>query len=92
MYNKSEIMKAAWAMHRENVEAVRRWPAKARQEKLANSFSTCLKMAWAIAKQAIENPADPKEQLFLLKMKDRWDNSDFELARELEAKIARQAA
>ncbi|MDH6304605.1 hypothetical protein M2459_001340 [Parabacteroides sp. PF5-5] len=43
-YNKSEIMKKAWAIHRS------KW-------QYASNFSMCLKRAWDIAKESIEYEA-----------------------------------
>ena len=88
-YSKSEIMKAAWEMHRQTVKDTRRWPEAARKAKLATSFSIALKIAWANAKaQATATKQGLENMLFTLKMKDRWNNEDFDLARELERKIA----
>jgi len=92
-YNKSEIMKAAWEMHRHTVEITRRWPETARKAKLATSFSTALRIAWQNAKaQANTTKKDLEECLFNLRMKDRWDNSDFDYARQLEQRISAVAA
>ena len=91
-YNRSEIMKAAWALYRKMEISTRRWPEAARKEKLATYFSDALKLAWAQAKSANVTKADLENQQFLIHMKDHWDSSDFELDRELEQKIREKAA
>jgi len=101
-YNRSEIMKAAHKIRNEaNAESKRMYDefvsyygeekAKRFGYDRTMSLSAALRMAWTDAKFDAMH-ADPQEALFLLNMKDRWSELDFDLARNLERRIAAQAA
>lgn len=58
--------------------------------KMNYTMGQTLRMAWQEAK--CNAKLSDQDRLYLLHMKDRWDNSDYELARELERKIRAKAA
>ena len=91
MYNKSEIMKAAWELYREKVAMVSRLSKRDRQEILANYFSVALKTAWRLAKQRAKDAnlslEELESRLFLLQMKDRWDSNDYALEHKYSGAI-----
>lgn len=78
-YNKSEIMKAAWAMYRSGSRDL--------HGRLVTPFSTCLRIAWANAK-ANATVEDLEQRLFFLNMKDRWTAEDQKEMRVLDAQIS----
>ena len=96
-YNRSEIMKAAWAMFREMRDVTtRRWPEVERKAKLTNYFSTALIIAWSQEKARVRDAnigkQELEERLFVLNMKDHWNESDYAYERELKRKISEMAA
>ena len=98
MYNRSEIMKAAHQLRNStNAQYKKEYNAfvAAHGEETAKrlgwdrkmTMAEALRAVWADAKFAAVH-TNPKEALFLLKMKDRWTQEDHELARRLSQAIA----
>lgn len=84
MFNKSEILRRAWAI----VKAGPNW-----QKYRLTRLRYALQDAWAEAKRAVklaaQTPADKaRESLFVLECKDRWTHADFAAAAELRACLA----
>ena len=93
MFNKSEIMKAAWAATKAEI-ARNTSPLSAGSRRFI--FKHHLKAAWANAKRAARpvatgRAADLRQRLYVLDCKTRWTASDFAAADALRAEI-RQAA
>lgn len=76
-YNLSSIMKRAHEIRKMFV-------------KMNYTMAQALRMSWQEAKYNAK--LSDQDRLFLLHMKDRWDNSDYDLARDLERKIRAKAA
>ena len=102
-YNKSEIMKAAWTNLRESnaqKKVYRDRQVALFGEKRARTMmpqlfvevtmAEALRTAWAAAK--FNARYTDEQRLFDLRMKDRWNESDFDYARQLERQIAAKAA
>ena len=87
-YNKSKIMKRAHEIRKtickENIKVNGVWVP------VRFTMSEALRMAWQEAK--IQANSDPQRDLFILEMKDRWDESDFDYARQLRQQISAAAA
>ena len=90
-YNRSEIMKAAWASYKNKEE---NWNPITR--KPAYSFASFLRMAWANAKaEAAFNALSVEEKieklesrLFMLQMKDRFSRDDFNRETAIKNQLA----
>jgi len=98
MFNRSEILRAAWASYRQTAALIG-LVAFSRKH-----FAHALHMAWEDAKlaayialqmaeeaaEAIANPAaaHARDELVSLNMKDRWTPSDFSRASALSHAIA----
>lgn len=78
-HNRSEIMKEAWHQYRNLSRNLR--------GEVQGNFATCLRIAWAKAKQQTQQT--PEQQLFILEMKDRWDDADYQTARVLREQVAK---
>ena len=97
MYNKSEIMRNAWATYRERVAYLKSLNPILGAKLLASyTFADALKLAWLNAKHQAKDRRTPleraKHDLFVLECKDRWDGKDFETSSQLQAEIARLEA
>lgn len=93
MFNKSEIMKAAWAATKAEI-ARSRVPLSAGSRRYI--FRHQLKAAWAMAKRNAEPvvagpAADLRQRLYVLDCKTRWTAADYIAADALRTEIQQAA-
>ena len=100
-YNRSEIMKAAWNLYKENTRYGNQYYTQDENGNLilhTITFGDMLKEAWTEAEAAVTAAKktelaandtrfiEVSNKLFDLEMKDRWSNKDYELDSQLRAK------